>query len=284
MSKLLLIPLGFYVAILVLLFVFQGRMLFPAAGVRQMTVLPADAVPLTLGVADGATLHGVHLPAGPSAARRPVLLGFGGNAWNAADMASYLHQLFPAHDIVAFHYRGYAPSGGRASARALVEDAPRVHDAVAKAFPGRRIVAIGFSVGSAVAASLAARRPLAGLILVTPFDSLAAVAADQVRWVPVRLLIRHDIDAAAALAAIRVPTAVVAAGHDSLVPAARTEALRRRVAVLAYDRMIPGAGHNDIYERSDFHAAIRDALAAVILPARGEGDRVKRGGGGPETH
>ncbi len=34
------------------------------------------------------------------------------------------------------------------------------------------IIAIGFSIGSAVAAYLARHRPVAGLILVTPFDSL----------------------------------------------------------------------------------------------------------------
>jgi uncharacterized protein len=37
----------------------------------------------------------------------------GGNAWNAEAMVLTLHALFPHRDVVAFHYRGYAPSSGR---------------------------------------------------------------------------------------------------------------------------------------------------------------------------
>jgi uncharacterized protein len=44
------------------------------------------------------------------------------------------------------------------------------------------------------------------------------------------------------------------------VPAERTEALRRVVGNLVYDRTISAAGHNDIYARSEFHAAMREAL------------------------
>jgi hypothetical protein len=55
-----------------------------------------------------------------------VILGFGGNAWNADDLALYLHGLLPDTEVVAFHYRGYRPSTGRSSAAALLADAPVV--------------------------------------------------------------------------------------------------------------------------------------------------------------
>ena len=57
-----------------------------------------------------------------------LILGFGGNAWNGQDVAEYLHELFPDEDVVAFHYRGYAPSTGSPSAEALIADAPLVYD------------------------------------------------------------------------------------------------------------------------------------------------------------
>ena len=44
---------------------------------------------------------------------------------------------------------------------------------------------------------------------------------------------------------------------------ARTEALRKQVDRLVFDQTIRGAGHNDIYARSDFQAAMREALQAV---------------------
>ena len=151
--------------------------------------------------------------------KRTLILGFGGNAWNAEDAASYLHNVYPSADIVAFYYRGYRPSTGSPSAEALLEDAPLVYDfAVSRIHPDRT-VAVGFSIGSGVAASLAAERPVDGLILVTPFDSLKAVASNLYPFLPVATLFRHDMDAAAALKTSKVPTAIIAAERDEIIAA-----------------------------------------------------------------
>ncbi|HEU0100485.1 MAG TPA: alpha/beta fold hydrolase [Allosphingosinicella sp.] len=262
MWKLLLVPVFLYLALLVLLFLFQARLLFPAGAVGGAGPLPPGAERLAIETPDGERLHGIHVP--PSARRSGTLiLGFGGNAWNAEAAAGYLHGLFPEADVVAFHYRGYRPSTGSPSARALVDDAPRVHDlAVARLRP-RRVVAVGFSIGSGVAASLAPRRPLDGLILVTPFDSMARVAAGHYPWLPVRWLFRHEMKSAQWLGGSAVPTALIAGDRDTLIPARRTEALRRRAGRVVYHRILPGAGHNDIYDRPDFRAAMREALVRV---------------------
>jgi pimeloyl-ACP methyl ester carboxylesterase len=261
MLKLLLVPLLLYLAILVLLFVFQARLIFPASAAGGAPPLPAAAGRLVLRTPGGETLRGSHIPG--AAGEGPVVLGFGGNAWNADAAALELHRLFPANDTIVFHYRGYAPSTGSPSARALAADALLVHDEAVRRFPGRGIVAIGFSVGSGVAAQLAAERPLAGLVLVTPFDDLGRVAAGHYPWLPVRWLFRHDLPAAERLAGSRVPTAIVAGGRDTLIPPARTDALRRAVPNLVFDRTVAGAGHNDIYADPAFPPAMRAALAAV---------------------
>jgi pimeloyl-ACP methyl ester carboxylesterase len=227
-------------------------------------MLPAGTERLSLQTSDEIRLAGVHLPPAPGMADAgPILLGFGGNAANADATALTLHALYPAAHVVAFHYRGYGPSGGRPGAAALAGDSLLIHDAVAARFPGRPIIVAGFSVGSGVAAFLASRRPVAGLILVTPFDSLTAVAAGHYRWLPVRLLFRHRLDSAEALAGSRVPVAIVAAGQDTLVPKARTDGLRSAVPNLVYDRTIEDAGHNSIYASPAFVPAMREALAAI---------------------
>jgi len=124
----------------------------------------------------------------------------------------------------------------------------------------RRVVAVGFSIGSGVAAQLAATRKVDAIILVTPFDSLKAVAQSMYPWLPIGPFFSHEIDAASVLERSDVPLAIVAAERDEIVPTARTDALRERVSHLVYDRTIPRAGHNDIYARSDFHHAMREAL------------------------
>ena len=256
-----LVLLALYAAAVAFMAALQTKMLFPGSGGGH--ALPATAERLSLRTPDGVTLQGVHLPPSHAAKAAPVVLGFGGNAWDAGEMALFLHDLYPAADVVTFHYRGYGPSGGKPGAAALASDSLLVYDLAAKRFAGRPIVVAGFSIGSGIAAFLAARRPVAGTILVTPFDSLTSVVADDYRWLPVRLLFRHRLEPARELAGTRIPVAIIAAGADRLVPQPRTEALRAAVPNLVFDRTVAHADHNSIYANPDFPAAMREALAAV---------------------
>lgn len=246
------------------MFDFQADVIFPIHAVGEPGPLPGTAERVALKTSDGFTLHGVIIP--PSSAGkgdRTLILGFAGNAWNSEDALAYLHQLYPEAHVAGFHYRGYRPSTGRPSADALFSDAPLAHDMLRERVKPDLVVAVGFSIGTGVAAHLASRRELDGLILVTPFDSLKAVASDLYPMLPVGLLFRHEMNAAEVLRSTTVPVAIVAAEHDSLIPPRRTEALRRSVANLRFDRTIRGAGHNDIYHRPDFQVAMREALAAL---------------------
>jgi pimeloyl-ACP methyl ester carboxylesterase len=242
------------------MFEFQSHLIFPTHAVPSAGRLPDGAEKLSLKTPDGKNLVGIHIRADQPSKDGTLILGFGGNAWNAQDVAQYLHELFPDEDVVAFHYRGYAPSQGTPSAEALIADAPLVYDLAIKQFAPKRIVAVGFSIGTGVAAQLAAVRNLDGLILVTPFDSLKAVAQSMYPWLPIAPFFEHEIDAAAPLANGSAPVAIIAAQRDEIVAPARTEALRGRIANIVFDRTIQGAGHNDIYARSDFHDAMHQAI------------------------
>ena len=154
-------------------------------------------------------------------------------------------------------------AGGLARKRALMDDAPLVHDFVAERLRPRRIVAVGVSLGSGVASALAAQRPLAGLILVTPFDSLSATARQLHPWLPVSLLLRHDMRSAEALRTVRSPVAIVAAGRDRLVRPERTEALRRAIPNLVHDATLSGSSHDDVFLHPDFERTMREALGRI---------------------
>ncbi len=260
---LLLAPLILYAMILGGLWFFQERILFPTYIVPAAGPLPAGASRLSLDAGDGVRLEGVHIPASTPRPGAALALVFVGNASNAQGVAEHLHDIWPERDIVAFFYRGYAPSTGVTAARALAEDAPLVHDFVVQRFRPARIVAVGVSLGSGVAASLAAQRELAGLILVTPFDSLSATAAQHYPWLPVPWLLRHDIRSAELLASRRVPVAIIAAGQDEVVPPERTEALRRAVPRLEFEAVVNHAQHNDIAVLPGFADLMRQAMTAV---------------------
>jgi pimeloyl-ACP methyl ester carboxylesterase len=243
---------------------FQSQLVFPAHAVPKPGPWPPGAEHLSRIAPDGVRLEGIALAPDRPTEENRLILGFGGNAWNAQDVGEYLHELFPDEHVAAFHYRGYAPSRGRPSAEALMSDAPLLYDlAVARLKPDK-IVAVGFSIGSGVAATLATARKLDGLILVTPFDSLRSVAQSLYPWLPIGPFFEHEIDAASAVASVEVPIAIVAAQRDEIVPAERTEALRARCHKLVFDCTIVGAGHNDIYARSDFQGAMHEALDRIV--------------------
>jgi uncharacterized protein len=174
----------------------QDQLLFPTHAVGPADPLPSGAERISLEAPDGVRLAGVHIPPrGLPGGPRTLVLGFGGNAWNGENVASYLHELYPRADVVAFHYRGYRPSTGSPSAQALIDDAPLVLDLAIERLKPDRVVGVGFSIGSGVAAALAKKGQVDGLILVTPFDSLKSVARSIYPWLPVDLLFRHEMNA-----------------------------------------------------------------------------------------
>lgn len=253
-----------YLAAVVLIALVQDRILFPRWAMGSRSPLPETGERLVVDTGTGEQLIGVHLaPDGEQREGASLILGFGGNAWNAHDLAEHMHSIFPDRSVIAFHYRGYAPSTGKPSAQAILADALTIHDDVIDRLAPERVVVVGLSVGAGPAAHLARTRPVAGVILVTPFDSLKALAREHYRWLPVGLLLRHRMDVAGDLAAVSAPVAVISAAQDTIVPPVRTVGVRSSAKTLILDRVVAGAGHNDIYDRGEYRSAMQEALALI---------------------
>ncbi|KAJ1448607.1 Alpha/Beta hydrolase protein [Pelagophyceae sp. CCMP2097] len=134
-----------------------------------------------------------------------------------------------------------------------------------------RIVLVGQSVGAGAAMQLALRWPaLYGaaprVVLVSPFASLADMAAGLLPWVPralFALLVKDPFDNAAAAAQL-APSAKLLVFHgarDDIVPFDQG----RRVAAAFNGSTfvpLPGAGHNDVFNSRDVYRAIAAFAAA----------------------
>jgi fermentation-respiration switch protein FrsA (DUF1100 family) len=261
-----------YLSIAAALFFAQTSIFFPARLVPAAGPLPPGAERIELTAPDGVRLEGVVIPPARTSgnAEQVAILGFAGNASNAAGIAEFLASIYPEHPVVAFHYRGYRPSGGAPSAAALLDDAPLAYDLARSRLKPERIVAVGISIGSGVAVGLSARRSLDGLILVTPFDSLEAVAAQRFPWLPVSFLIRHKLPSADTVRGLPVRAAIIAAEHDGVVPPARTAALAAAAGNLVSNVTLPGTQHNDVHIHPRFRGEMRRALDAVLAGEIGE--------------
>ena len=111
------------------------------------------------------------------------------------------------------------------------------------------VIVIGRSLGSGVAARLASTRPVARLVLVTPYDSLLAIAQRQFWFAPVSWLLIDKYESWRYVPKITAPVLILRAEQDELIPAASTEALRARFpAGQVQYAVIAGASHNTIID------------------------------------
>lgn len=231
----------FYLGLCAAIFLNQRNLIyFPQT--RSMN----SGATLSLSVEGEQVLVTAHERSGPKA-----LLYFGGNAEDVSYSLPSLSTAFPDHAIYLMHYRGYGGSSGSPSEAALVADALALFD---KAHADHRnIVVVGRSLGSGVAVQLASLRPVARLVLVTPYDSLQELAARQFPYFPVRWLLLDKFESWRYAERIGVPTLVVAAEHDVVIPRTNTEALYKRFrAGVASFKVVAGASHNTISESSEY--------------------------------
>lgn len=203
---------------------------------------------------DGVTLRGwVVNPGQPGA-----LIYFGGNAESIEGMREEFAQWFPDHSSYLVAYRGFGASEGKPDERALFADALAVFDQVQARHRGAAVVVIGRSLGSGVASYLASRRPVARLALITPFDSLAAVAQAHYSWLPVRRLLKDRYESTRYLAQYHGPVLVLRAGRDEVIPSANTERLIASLATPPQVIEVPDADHNTIGGDPRFGEALRE--------------------------
>lgn len=188
-----------------------------------------------------------------------ALVYFGGNAEDVSANLAMLKAILPGYSLFLVNYRGYGGSTGSPSEAALYADALRVFDYVAARH--ENVSVMGRSLGSGVSSFVAVNRAVDRVVLVTPFDSLAAVAAGFFPYLPVALLITDRFDSAARVGRITAPTLVIVAEHDEIIGRTHSD---RLIAGFAERRpivaTIPGAGHNDLQENPAYADALSDFL------------------------
>jgi hypothetical protein len=242
----------------------QDRMLFlphlaASPGARRPP-RPVDEIALT--TADGPRIRGWLAPArggGPA----PLIVYYGGNAEDATGQAL---EPWPADWALALvNYRGYGASEGRPSERALCADAVTVLDALARRpdVDATRIVLVGRSLGTGVATQVAAQRPVRGVVLISPYDSMVALARYHYPFLPVRWLLRHRFDSIARAPSIEAPLLAIAGERDTVVPPERSRRLHDTWGGPKRWVLIAAAGHDDLGREREFWAAIRGFLDAA---------------------
>lgn len=201
---------------------------------------------------DGTRLHAWHVKG------EPLIVYFGGNAEEVSWMLGEGPRRVPGAGWLLVDYRGYGASGGSPSEKALVADALTWFDKAVNQLSAKRVFLFGRSLGSGVAVQLAAARPVAGVVTIAPYDSLAAVGQHHYPFLPVGLLLKHRFDSVALAPQIKVPLLCLVAERDEVIPAVHS---RRFYEAWAGEKRwveLRGAGHNSTDSAPQFWDHIRD--------------------------
>lgn len=179
--------------------------------------------------------------------RQTAVLVTNGNAGNRESRAPLARSLAAeGFSVLLFDYRGYGGNPGSPSEAGLAMDARAAADALAeRGFEAERTVYFGESLGAAVAANLAFERPPAALFLRSPFSSLADMGNHHYPIVPVRLLLRDEFPVTERVAELDMPTTVVAADADTIVPPEQSHEVAEASPNLHEEVVLADTGHND---------------------------------------
>lgn len=201
---------------------------------------------VSLRTSDGLTLTAWFLP--PSGRDRGLAVlvapGNGGHRAGRADLGRLLGE--EGFAVLLLDYRGYGGNPGDPSEEGLGADALAAVEALTGlGYPPDRTIYLGESLGTGVAAALAERRRPAGLVLRSPFTSLADVGRHHYPFLPVDLLLTDRYPVLEHVQSSRVPTTVVYGDRDEVVPPELSARVARTVPVLVEELVLPGARHND---------------------------------------
>lgn len=240
-----------YVGLLLMLWHYQERVLFQPP--RAVHDGPVQAERVAYRTADGIELFGFLV--GNCRAPRTAVIAFHGNADVSRWFIPWATRLAREADacVLLPEYRGYDGIVGGPTYSTSALDAEAAMDFLTRrlGISHTDVVLYGHSLGSAVAAELAAHDPPRALVLQSPLSTAKAMAARlgvpgiSGLW---RVISRIHFDTPTRVHNLRAPVWVSHGDRDVVVPVR----MGREVFAAAENKgellVVRGAGHNDVPE------------------------------------
>ena len=191
----------------------------------------------------------------------PLVIAFHGNADLSVRMIDWAYEILERTGIPVMlaEYRGYMGIAGRPTYAGVGMDAEAAYTYAHEklGIPDTSIALFGHSLGSAVAAELAAKHPARALILESPFTSARDMAAAMVgSWFTSSmwsLVSRLHFNTVSIVESLNVPVSVAHGGRDRVVPSRMGEAVYQQARVMGKWLFIRDASHNDMRTRGGEH-------------------------------
>lgn len=263
-----------YVAVLALLYFFQERMIFFPSKLEPNHDFsfdqPFEEIRLD---ANGTWISGLKFLAqsrdggqiysdenGERKAKNGAVIFFHGNAGNLQGWGKYAQYFTDlGYDFYLFDYRGYGKSGGEiGSQEQLYANADLMVESVLREYDAGEVAAVGYSVGSGLAARAAQKYGVKRLILVAPYFSLEELAREKMPFVP-KFLIKYKIPTFEFVGGFGGPVTIFHGEHDELIGVDNSRRLLKFLK--PGDKIYElNAGHNDILGLSELWEKLAQKL------------------------
>ena len=225
--------------------------------------------PIVLRATDGTKLSGwLMTPQVPGP--HPAVVYFGGRSEEVSWVVRDAGQLFPGMAVLAVNYRGYGASQGDPAENHMVEDGRLLFDWLAERHhvDPSKVAVVVRSLGSGVAVQVALERPVHSLVLITPYDSILAIAKRRFRAVPVEYVLQHRFESVKYAPSLTAPTYVLRAAMDDVVPHSHTDVLVAKLGRLHRDETVPDSDHMNIPYLESTQARIAAFLTSQFSEPR----------------
>jgi pimeloyl-ACP methyl ester carboxylesterase len=208
-------------------------------------------------------VNALELPAADEGAPTFVVFhGSGESIGDWCDIAEAMHKKGLGVVITEYRGTGVSSEAGAPSEEGLYRDAAAVLDAVqARGVSRERIVLLGQSLGTGVAAEMARRGKGGAVALISPYTSMVAMMKAQLPLLPARFVATERFDTLSKAPEIRIPTLVIHGDADEVVPLAMGRAVAAAVPG-AKLHVVHGGHHNDLWHLWLWRRELVEALDA----------------------
>lgn len=263
MITILLTLASLYLIIMVAVWLMQDRLIFFPQPLASQVPVNDNLEEVFITTQGGNQLHG-WLKKAQTAGQQKLIIYFGGNAEEVS------HMLFSAPEYAEWaylliNYPGYGNSQGRAGKNSFYDAALAMYDyALTRSdMDTTSIVVMGRSIGTGSAVFLAGHRKVRAVVLISPFESLGAVARSSMWFLPVDLLLRHNFEPERYAKYITAPLLAFYGTRDNIIPPDHTIKLTRSWKGKHILIPLEGYGHNDIFTSEQLWEEMEAFLAGL---------------------
>ncbi|WP_341226415.1 alpha/beta hydrolase [uncultured Arcticibacterium sp.] len=256
-----------YCLILVMLYLIQDFVIFRANPLPEAYQFKFEQpfVEKNYTAADGTEVNTLFFPT--SQKSKGLLFNNHGNRRNLSRWGRSAEQFTSlGYDVFFYDYRGFGKTKGKPSEENIFSDSAFLYEEMKKEYSEDSIIVYGRSLGSGVAAKLAAENNPKMLILESAYYSMAEVGKMHLPIFPYKLLIKHPFDTGSRIDKVKCGVKLIHGTEDRLIPVESSYMLTKKMGKSPEDvlTLLPG-GHRGLYRLDQYQKVWKEWLAPELL-------------------